>query len=89
MRAKGGCRLLRAEWQALLDTELDVSRLERDPDAFLRETAGWFESCYLWSVVSMASYSRATISARQQKQVLLYCQAADYSSQVLNRGQDL
>ena len=37
----------------------------------------------------MASYSRSIISARQQEQVLLYCQAVDYSPQVLNRSRDL
>jgi len=84
-----GVKLSEVEWQALLATELDVEQLERDPDAFLRETAGWFESSYLWSIVSMACYSRATISARQHEQVLLYCQAVDYSEEVLNRRQDL
>ena len=89
MRTKEGCKLSQAEWQALLATELDVSQLQRDPVAFLKETEGWFESCYLWSIVSMASYTRATISARQHEQVLLYCQAVDYTRQLLDRKQDL
>ena len=63
MRTPGGLKLSQSEWQALLNTELDVEQLERDPEAFLRSTAGWFESSYLWSIVSMASYARATISA--------------------------
>ena len=41
-----------------------VEELERDPEAFLRDTAGWLESSYLWSVASMACYSRAMASAR-------------------------
>ena len=89
MRTKHGCKLTEAEWQALLATEVDVAQLQRDPTTFLQEAAGWFESCYLWSIVSMASYSRATTSASQHEQVLLYCQAVDYSPQLLNREEDL
>ena len=64
MRKPGGDKLTEHEWDALLETEIDVSELEKDPEAFLRETHGWFESCYLWSVVSMACYTRAIASAR-------------------------
>ena len=73
MRHAGGKKLLQDEWQALLDAELDVEQLERDPDAFLSDTAGWFESSYLWSVVSMACYTRATMSARRAQQLLFHC----------------
>ena len=65
LRQTNGSKLLDLEWQALLKTELDVSQLE--PEAFLKDTAGWFESSYLWSFVSMACYSRARASARQNK----------------------
>ena len=74
MRHPGGKQLLDNEWEALLATELDAIR---DPEEFVRDTAGWFESSYLWSVVSMACYTRATISARQAQQILFYCQAVD------------
>ena len=90
MRHTGGKKLLEDEWQALLNTELDVAQLERDPETFLGDTAGWFESSYLWSVVSMACYTRATISARQAEQILFYCQAVDVSAQIVGkRKQDL
>ena len=82
MRQLGGAKLSDAEWQSLLDTELDTAKLEQDPEAFMRETAGWFESCYLWSIVSMASYARARISAQEHRQVLLYGQAVDFSEQM-------
>ena len=82
MRAAGGLKLSESEWQALLSTEIDVEQLERDPEAFLRSTEGWYESCYLWSIVSMACYARATISARQAQQMLLYCQAVDVTAQI-------
>jgi hypothetical protein len=87
MRRAGGSKLTDQQWQALLDTELDVSQLERDPEAFLRDTVGWFESSYLWSVVSMACYSRAMASARQHQEILFYCQAVDFSEQVGQRRQ--
>ena len=41
--------------------------------AFLAETGGWYESCYLWSVTSMASYSRAMASARHCEETLFFC----------------
>ena len=88
MRKPGGVKLLQTEWQALLNTELNTEQVERDPDAFLRETAGWFESCYLWSIVSMASYMRAMISARQTQQILFYCQAVDFSAQIPGRRKE-
>ena len=82
MRRANGTKLSDQEWQALLDTELDVSQLDSDPEAFLKDTAGWFESSYLWSIVSMACYSRAMASARQHQQTLFFCQAVDFSEQV-------
>ena len=88
MRTPGGVKLSQSEWQALLNTELDVKQLERDPEAFLRNTAGWFESSYLWSIVSMASYARATISGREAQQMLLYCQAVDVTAQIGSHRKD-
>ena len=82
MRRPQGAKLTDQEWQALLKTELDVGQLERDPATFLRDTDGWFESSYLWSIVSMACYSRAKASARKHQQTLFYCQAVDVSGQV-------
>ena len=63
----------------MLNTELDTAKLQQDPETYMRETTGLFETSYLWSIVSMAAYARATISAREHKQVLLYCQADDFS----------
>ena len=72
MRQPKGAKLTDQEWQALQNTELDATQLERDPEAFLQETAGWFESSYLWSIVSMACYSRALASARRHEQTLFF-----------------
>ena len=60
---KAAAKLSDAEWRALADAEIDVKRLERDPAAFEKETAGWFEASYLQSIVTMAVCTRATASA--------------------------
>ena len=66
----------------MADTEIDVKRLERDPAAFEKETAGWFEASYFWSIVTMAVHTRATASARRHQEMLFYCQAVGASTQI-------
>ena len=87
MRRTNGAKLSEQEWQALLNTEIDASEIERDPETYLRDTAGWYESAYLWSIVSMACYTRAKASAQQHQQTLFFCQAVDFSEQVVQRHQ--
>ena len=82
MRPPKGAKLTGEEWQALLSTAIDAAQLEHDPEAFLQETAGWYESSYLWSMVSMACYSLALASARRHEQTLFLCQAVDFCEQV-------
>ena len=90
MRHLGCAKLTDEEWKALLVTELDVSQLEQNPKAILKATAGWFESCYVWSVVSMACcFSRLGIFAPTARSSF-FCQAVDFSEQVgRDRGRDL
>ncbi len=83
---KDSAKLSDAEWRALKDAEVDVERLERDPAAFEQATAGWFEACYLWSAVPMASYARAILPARRHKEILFYFQAVGVSSQIVGKG---
>ena len=87
MRTTNGAKLSAQEWQALQNTEINAAEIERDPEAFLKDTTGWYESSYLWSIVAMASYTRAKASARQHKQTLFFCQAADFCDQVGQRHQ--
>jgi hypothetical protein len=82
MRRPGGTKLSDAEWDALQGTAVDETELESNPDAFEAATSGWFESSYLWARVTMISYMRATMSARQHKQILFYSQAVDKSDQI-------
>jgi hypothetical protein len=89
MRKLGGEKLTEEEWRKLAATQLDAAQLEADPAAFEAATKGWFESSYLWSRVTMASFTRATVSAREHKQILFYCQAVDFSPQLLQRKADM
>ena len=65
-----------------------MTQLERNPEAFLQHTEGWFESSYLWSIVSLACYTRARISAQKAQQMLLYCQAVDFTAQMAGNRKD-
>ena len=70
MRMPGGARLTAAEWASLEATEARTA-------ADLEGTEDWFEACYTWSVVTMASAIRSKLSARKAKAVLFIVQAED------------
>ena len=69
MRTPGGKRLTRQQWRALEETELSAEQ----PDV----PAGWYHTCYCWSVTSMASFLVARQSADTASQTLFYVQAVD------------
>ena len=75
MRTPGGAKLADHEWQKLRNTSIDATPL--DAEAFLRKTADYYQSCYLWAVVSLVNYTRAKMSAKTAKQTLFYCPAVD------------
>ena len=70
MRMPGGAKLTAAEWASVEATEARTT-------ADLEGTEDWFEACYTWSVVTMASAIRSTLSARKAKAVLFIVQAED------------
>ncbi len=70
MRTPGGAALAAHEWTKLLNTALDASQLERSPGNQVDEMWDLYEACYLWSVVSMAAFTRARASARHHEQRL-------------------
>ena len=85
MRTVGGKALAESDWRALLGTE-QTSVAEKPTEPLSRQscsaekpapTTAWYYTCYVWSVVAMASYMRARESARQAKQTLIYIQAVD------------
>ena len=76
MRTPGGAKLTGAEWASVEATEARTA-------ADLEGTEDWFEACYTWSVVTMASAIRSKLSARKAKAVLFVVQAEDDSQSVV------
>ena len=74
MRVEGGQLLSGNDWQALLDTEVKDQQCSAEQPA---RVDGWYHTCYVWSVVAMASFMEARESARQAKKTLFYVQAVD------------
>ena len=90
MRRQKGAKLSEDEWRALMNTEIDASKVQAPHlEDFLAETKGWYESCYLWSVTFVACYSCAMASAWHHKETLFFCQAVDFSEQVGNGSRDV
>ena len=74
MRTLGGKVLSQSDWQALLDTEASDQSCSAEKLALVK---GWYHTCYVWSVVAMASFLEARESARRAKATLFYMQAVD------------
>ena len=70
MRTPGGAKLTNAEWAGVQATEANDA-------SDLAGTEDWFEACYTWNVVTMATPMRCTLSAREAKAVLFIVQAED------------
>ena len=70
MRTPGGAKLTQTEWASLEAAEAKTT-------ADLHGTEDWFEACYTWSVVTMASAIRSKLSARTAKAALFIVQAED------------
>ena len=70
MRQKGGCKLSRTEWHALQNTEVPEI-------CVLKNTEGWFESAYEWSIVTLATVARCQLSAHHHGTPLFIVQAQD------------
>ncbi len=75
-------KLTPKEWQALLDTNVTEKQVQdaaesgrTDP---LHNTHDWYQACYSWSVVCMATVIRSVQSARASQAPLLIVQALDY-----------
>ena len=78
MRTVGGQALSNSDWQALLATEHAEDHGGDQPDV-----TGWYHTCYLWSVISMAAFVEARESARMAQKLLFYIQAVDVPQNLL------
>ena len=76
MRTAGGRKLSRAQWQALLNTE---RRAEQPADASSDrpDDSNCYHVCYCWSVITMAAFMLARVSAQKSGQTLFYAQSVD------------
>ena len=79
MRTVGGKPLPDSDWNALLRTEFDSSSSSAEkPDI-----TGWYHTCYVWSVITMAAFMVARESARTAQKTLFYIQAVDNALNVV------
>ena len=76
MRTPGGKKLSTAQWDALAKTERGAEQpaiiSAEQPDA-----SSIYHVCYCWSVITMASFMLARVSAQSSGQTLFYVQAVD------------
>ena len=76
MRTKGGKKLTDAQWQALVNTGRSDEQ-PADPGAQRPDETNSYHVCYCWSVITMAAFMLARVSARKSRQTLFYAQAVD------------
>ena len=76
MRTPGGKKLSGAQWQALLDTERKVDQFA-SASAERPDESHYYHVCYCWSVITMAAFMLARVSAQKSGQTLFYAQAVD------------
>ena len=76
MRTPGGRKLSCAQWQALMQTERSAERLPH-ASAERPDESSCYHVCYCWSVITMAAFMLARVSARRSGQMLFYAQAVD------------
>ena len=82
MRTPGGRKLSHAQWQALMCTE---RRAEQPADASAErpDESNCYHVCYCWSVITMAAFMLARVSAQKSGQTLFYAQAVDQALTVI------
>ena len=86
MRTLGGKALAESDWKALLDTETAEQSCSAEKPAPVN---GWYHTCYVWSVIAMASFMEARESARNSKKTLFYVQAVDICTNFTAPGDDI
>ena len=87
MRTEGSKALSNKDWDALVKTELKITpgSAAQPADGSAAQPApgrGWYNTCYVWSVIAMISFMEARESARQAKGTLFYVQAVGVMANV-------
>ena len=85
MRTPGGRKLSSAQWQALVDTERSAEQ-PADASASRPDEASYYHVCYCWSVITMAAFMLARVSAQRAGQTLFYMQAVDQALTLIQRA---
>ena len=76
MRTPGGKKLSRTQWQALVQTERSAEQ-PTDASAERPDETNCYHVCYCSSVISMAAFMLARVSAQKSGRTLFYAQAVD------------
>ena len=85
MRTPGGKKLTRAQWQALMQTERSaVQPADARTEQFAESAC--YHVCYCWSVITMAAFMLARVSAQKSGQTLFYAQAVDQALTLIQRA---
>ena len=85
MRTPGGRKLSHAQWQALVKTERGAEQ-PVDASAERPDEADCYQVCYCWSVITMAAFMLARVSAQRSGQTLFYAQAVDRACALIPRA---
>ena len=80
MRTPGDRKLSHAQWQALMKTERSA---EQPANAEQFDESACYHVCYCWSVITMAAFMLARVSAQKSGQTLFYAQAVDQALTVI------
>ena len=85
MRTPGGRKLSSAQWQALVNTERSAGQ-PADASSERPEDSNCYHVCYCWSVITMAAFMLARVSAQKTGQTLFHAQAVDQALTVIQRS---
>ena len=85
MRTPGGRKLSRAQWQALVNTERSAGQ-PADASSERPDDSNCYHVCYCWSVITMAAFMLARVSAQKSGQTLFYAQAVDQATTLIQHA---
>jgi hypothetical protein len=85
MRTPGGKKLTHAQWQALMQTQSSAAEPAKASGEQL-DMSSCYHVCYCWSIITMASFMLARVSAVKAGQTLFYAQAVDQPLSLIQRA---
>ena len=62
-----------SEWQKMMAINVETSTLDEEAARqLLAKTENWYHSSYLWSIVNLAAYTSAKLTAKRSYHTLLF-----------------